>query len=248
MTPAADRREFLGRAGLACGLLLNPARAELAAAGASAPVTPPAWDVPRAPLPRVQWADLTVLDEVLIPPDRPWRLPQRRLRPRFVTVHSTGNADGRADAPAHGRLLLNGLRSEDPNSRTGYITWHFTVDATRVVQHLPVSEQGDHADFRGPGNHESLGVEMTSAAGMTPADVLHRTAFLLARLMRQHDIAAARLVPHQHWPRPPDGSRKPCPAELLDAGVPGERWRRFVGLAQAYRKGLRAYRQLPPIA
>lgn len=244
--PMAPRRRLLNRSGPAAALLLAssvlPLR-PLQAAQAASPGAAAPWEVPGEPLPPMRWSALALIDELLIPLDRPWRQPQRTLVPRHITVHSLSQGD----ALTHGQVLMRGLRSEDPNSRTGYVSWHFTVDASRVVQHLPVNEQADHADFQGPGNRESVAVEMAAGEGMTPAQVLHRSAFLVARLMRQHDIPAARVVPHQHWPRPPEGARKACPSVLLEGGVPAERWRRFVALAQAYRSGLDKYRPLPPI-
>ncbi len=106
--------------------------------------------------------DLLQIDEQFIPVERPWRRPERKLTPQFITVHSTGNTAPGTNALAHSKLLSSkeGLRSMNPLSRTGYKSWHFTVDDQRIVQHLPTSEQGDHADFTGPGNQQSIGIEM----------------------------------------------------------------------------------------
>lgn len=152
------------------------------------------------------------------------------MRPRWITVHATGNPDPRADALAHARLLERGLASTAPQSRRGWITWHATVDATTVVQHLPLHEQGDHADFDGPGNRESVGVEI--AAGPwghdDPAAALAKAAHAVAAMLVALSLDAGRVVPHWHWPQPPDGRRKPCPQALVGADGPGPAWQAFV--------------------
>jgi N-acetylmuramoyl-L-alanine amidase len=57
-----------------------------------------------------------------------------RLNPMlFVTVHETGNTNRGANARAHG----NYLRSNDAANVP--VSWHYTVDDTEIVQHLPES-------------------------------------------------------------------------------------------------------------
>jgi N-acetylmuramoyl-L-alanine amidase len=40
------------------------------------------------------------------------------------------------------------------------VTRHFTVDQTSTYQSLPTNERGEHADYDGPGNRSSIGIEM----------------------------------------------------------------------------------------
>ena len=69
------------------------------------------------------------------------------MKPRYITIHSTQNWT--ADASRHSLALKRGaLRAPKRRggNRIGYLIWHFTVDDTVAIQHLPTSEQGEHAD------------------------------------------------------------------------------------------------------
>ena len=72
------------------------------------------------------------------------------MRPRFITIHSTANPKG--DANAHSRYLNSG------KSRS--LNWHFTVDQFGAYQHIPTTETGHHADHSGPGDQYSVAIEM----------------------------------------------------------------------------------------
>jgi len=155
----------------------------------------------------------------------------RPMKPRYITIHSTQNWT--ADASRHSLALKRGaLRAPKRRggNRIGYLIWHFTVDDTVAIQHLPTSEQGEHADFDGPGNRYSIGIEMCEHRGSSRAATVERTAKLAAVLMKRHGIPLKNVVPHYHWPRrgasPPN---KNCPHFLLDNGRPGAKWRAFQG-------------------
>lgn len=155
----------------------------------------------------------------------------RPMKPRYITIHSTQNWT--ADASRHSLALKRGaLRAPKRRggNRIGYLIWHFTVDDTVAIQHLPTSEQGEHADFDGPGNRYSIGIEMCEHRGSSRAATVERTAKLAAVLMKRHGIPVKNVVPHYHWPRrgasPPN---KNCPHFLLDNGRPGAKWRAFQG-------------------
>ncbi len=154
----------------------------------------------------------------------------RPMSPRFITIHSTQNYS--ADAAKHAQALKNGaLRSPKTRNgnRIGYMIWHFTVDEKVAIQHMPTNEQGEHADFGGPGNRLSIGIEMCEHRGNSRAATVDRTAKLTAILMKQKGIALKNVVPHYHWPRrgksPPN---KNCPHFLMDRGRPGPKWRAFL--------------------
>jgi len=153
----------------------------------------------------------------------------RSMRPRYITVHSTQNYTG--DAYDHAKALRNGkLRAykRKGGNRIGYLTWHFTVQDDVAIQHIPTNEQGEHADFDGPGNNYSIGIEMCEHRGNSRAQTLERTAKLCASLMHEYKIPLKNVVPHYHWPR--KGTSKPhknCPHFLMDNGRPGKKWRDF---------------------
>ncbi|MEP2776184.1 MAG: N-acetylmuramoyl-L-alanine amidase [Luteolibacter sp.] len=160
----------------------------------------------------------------------------RPMNPRYITIHSTQNWT--AGAERHSLALKRGaLRSPKTKTgnRIGYLIWHFTVDQGVAIQHMPTSEQGEHADFGGPGNLYSIGIEMCEERGSNRDATVERTAKLTAVLMKKHGIPLKNVVPHYHWPRrgktPPN---KNCPHFLLDNGRPGSKWRAFLGRVNYY--------------
>ena len=168
----------------------------------------------------------------------------RPMTPRYITIHSTQNWSATADARQHSLALKGGkLRAHKSTNgnRIGYLIWHFSVDDKRAVQHMPTSEQGEHADFDGPGNRYSIGIEMCENRGSNLQATIDRTARLTAYLMYKHGISLSRVVPHYHWAR--HGVSKPhkdCPHFLLDNGRPGRKWKAFQRKVKGYYEQARA--------
>ena len=166
----------------------------------------------------------------------------RRMAPRYITIHSTQNYSAGADR--HSLALKRGaLRSPKTRygNRIGYLIWHFTVDDKVAIQHMPTNEQGEHADFHGPGNRLSIGIEMCEHRGSNRSVTIERTAKLTAALMRKKGIPLKNVVPHYHWPR--KGKRpehKNCPHFLLDNGRPGRKWNWFLGRVNYHYKRMQA--------
>lgn len=163
----------------------------------------------------------------------------RPMQPRFITIHSTQNPTG--DAYAHAKALKRGaLRG----GVCGYMCWHFTVQDDVAIQHVPTSERGEHADFDGPGNRFSIGIEMCEHQGDDRLKTIDRTAKLAACLMYHHDIPIQNVVPHYHWPRagynPPN---KNCPIFLLENGQPRETWKWFISRVQRHHQRLMQYEE-----
>lgn len=155
----------------------------------------------------------------------------RPMTPRYITIHSTQNYT--AGAERHSEALKHGaLRT---GQRPGYLIWHFTVEARDAIQHMPTNEQGIHADFDGPGNHYSIGIEMCENRGNSIPATIDRTAKLTAVLMKKNGIPLQNVVPHFHWPRkgknPPN---KNCPHFLMDNGRPGRKWQEFLQRVNMY--------------
>jgi N-acetylmuramoyl-L-alanine amidase len=154
----------------------------------------------------------------------------RPMSPRYITIHSTQNYT--ADAERHSLALKRGaLRApkRKGGNRIGYLIWHFTVDDRVAIQHMPTNEQGEHADFDGPGNRYSIGIEMCEHRGSSRQQTLERTARLTAYLMAKNNIPLRNVVPHYHWPRRGQSQpNKNCPHFLLDNGRPGPKWRAFL--------------------
>jgi N-acetylmuramoyl-L-alanine amidase len=162
----------------------------------------------------------------------------KSMRPRYVTIHSTQNWSPGADAWRHGLALKN--------SKLGKLSWHYTTDENVAVQHLPTNVTGRHADFDGPGNRYSIGIEMCEHPGNSRSRTVDRTAKLAAYLMYKYGIPLSRVVPHYHWPRHGRSpAHKNCPHFLLDNGRPGRKWRGFQAKVKRYHdditKGGAAY-------
>lgn len=151
----------------------------------------------------------------------------KSMKARYITIHSTQNWSKGADAYRHALALKRG--------KLGKLCWHYTTDENVAVQHLPTSEQGQHADFDGPGNRYSIGIEMCEHPGNSRAATTERTAKLTALLMKKHGIPISRVVPHYHWPRHGmSPAHKNCPHFLLDNGRPGRKWRGFQAKVKKY--------------
>jgi N-acetylmuramoyl-L-alanine amidase len=155
----------------------------------------------------------------------------RSMAPRYITIHSTQNWSKGADAWRHSLALKR--------SKLGRLSWHYTIDEDVAVQHLPTNITGNHADYDGPGNRYSIGIEMCEHPGNSRTVTVDRTAKLAAYLMEKYDIPLSRVVPHYHWPRrganPPN---KNCPHYLLTNGRPGSKWRGFLGQVDRYHRSI----------
>ena len=183
-------------------------------------------------------AELKITQDI-IPPGKCGRPLHRPMRPTFITIHSTDNRSRSADALNHALAMNKGLRGR--HNRTGFLTWHFTVDDHSIYQTLPTNETGEHADYEGQGNRSSIGIEMCVNRGNNLDSTVDRTAQLTARLMRQYDIPLDHVVPHMHWRmiRYSDGRDlgfKKCPRILLDAGRLGPKWSAFTAKVSLYAR------------
>ena len=183
-------------------------------------------------------AELNITQSI-IPPDKCGRPLHRPMRPAFVTIHSTDNTSRSANALNHALAMNKGLRGS--HNRTGFLTWHFTVDDHSIYQTLPTNETGEHADYEGPGNRSSIGIEMCVNRGNDPGRTIDRTARLTASLMRQYQIPFSNVVPHMHWHmiRYSDGRDlgfKKCPRLLLDDGRLGPKWSAFIARVSSYAR------------
>lgn len=156
---------------------------------------------------------------------------RKKMSPRYITIHSTQNWSKGADALRHSKALKNGA--------LGRLSWHYTVDENLAVQHLPANERGNHADFDGPGNRYSIGIEMCENPGNSRSRTLERTAKLAAWLCVKYNLPVSRVVPHYKWPRrgknPPN---KNCPHFLLSNGRPGAKWQGFLKAVDVYRRSM----------
>lgn len=170
----------------------------------------------------------------------------RPMKPKYITLHSTQNFSHGADAHRHSLALKRGALKG--SNSLGYLTWHFTVDDYHTVQHLPTRERGEHADFEGPGNRYSIGIEMCEHAGHDRAKTVDRSARLTAALMHAYGIPLRHVVPHYHWPRHQYSTpHKNCPHFLLDNGKPGATWKDYKKRVAAYHDQIKGKKLAGPV-
>lgn len=146
----------------------------------------------------------------LIPPSAANR-PGTPMRPDWVTIHNTSNRGPGANAESHRRYLL----SDDAEGRE--VSWHFTVDDTEAIQHVPTDEVAWHAGPRA--NTSSIGIEICEHAGIDQDAADDRAALLTALLLAELHIPLAHVRTHKSW------TGKECPRLLLQ--TPGG-WERFL--------------------
>ncbi len=164
------------------------------------------------------------------------------MTPTFITIHSTGSPS--LNAGQFAAAMARGLPSKKRAGakRAGRLSWHFTVDSSYSMQHLSTYVQGGHADFNGPGNQTSIGIEMCEYRGVDLNAVMDRTARLAAYLMWKHRIPLDHVVPHYHWPRVGMSPvHKVCPHFLMDNGRPGAKWAGFKSRVYAHYRRLNGY-------
>lgn len=175
------------------------------------------------------------LREMLVPAGQFGRHIEFPMRPTYITIHSTENPN--ATALQHATGMKNGaFRGHSQWNRTGFLTWHFSVDDVQAIQSLPLNIQGEHADHDGPGNKTSIGIEICEFRSATrQATAIDRAARLTAYVMHEKGIPLDNVVPHYHWTQVHfNNNHKDCPHILLDGGKPGPRWEAFLRRVRSY--------------
>ncbi len=169
------------------------------------------------------------LTQMIVPHGQYGRHIEFPLHATYITIHSTDNPNATALQHARG-MAAGAFRGKTKWNRTGYMTWHFTVDDKQAIQSLPLNIQGEHADHDGPGNNTSIGIEICELRDPArQARAIDRAARLTAWLMHDQNIPLDHVVPHYHWPQWHfHGNQKNCPRILLEHGKPGPKWEAFL--------------------
>jgi len=149
--------------------------------------------------------------------------PGYKLVPRYITIHDTANTNVGADAMTHARYLKSNAAAAIPAS------WHFTVDDRVIVQHLPLNENGWHAGdgANGPGNRQSIGIEICENRDGNRALAERNAAWLVAKLLKDYGLGLDRVKQHYDW------SGKNCPRVLR--GRKGG-WQGFLAAVESHLK------------
>lgn len=180
--------------------------------------------------------DAVNLRQMIVPAGRYGRHIEFPLHATYITIHSTDNPNATALQHARG-MAAGAFRGKSKWNRTGYLTWHFTVDDVQAIQSLPLDIQGEHADHDGQGNVTSIGIEICELRDpRRQAAAIDRAARLTAWLMKEKGIPLDHVVPHYHWPQYHfHGYQKNCPRILLEHGKPGPHWDAFLQKIDGYR-------------
>ena len=139
--------------------------------------------------------------------NRRYKLPGRFEAVKYVTIHNTAE-------PFSARQERDRVDSRRDNAS---VSFHFAVDEREAVQILPLDIHGWHAGdgAEGPGNTQSIGIEICRSQCRGPADWQYRRSeenaeILACALLRHFKLTAADLRMHQDW------SGKYCPHRILE--------------------------------
>lgn len=115
--------------------------------------------------------------------------------PKFITIHDTANDANGANALNHAEYLKGDEAANKP------VSWHYTVDDKRAVQHLPNTEKGFHAGDggEGPGNTSSIGIEICENRDGNRGKAEDNAAELAAKLLNNYNLNIEALVQHHKW-------------------------------------------------
>lgn len=175
--------------------------------------------------------DSVRLHRAILPSRHSARRYSKDMNPRSITIHSTQNWGRTAHAPNHSKALAN--------YKVRGVSWHFTVDQYRAIQHLKLDETAKHTG-NSIGNQTSIGIEMCEDTGSNLHATIERTARLTAWLMIKEGISLSRVVPHHYWPRSRSKGHKNCPHFLMDEnGQPGAKWYAFKRKVNYYYQNAR---------
>lgn len=137
---------------------------------------------------------------------------------RYITVHQTGNTSVGANAQMHANLQSN------LNPRQA--SWQYQVDDKEVIQSFEDDVKCWAAtDGRGPGNTESIQVEICVNRDGDYKKAVENGAKLVKHLMDKYDIPIKNVVQHNRW------YAKNCPAQIR-AGKDGITWGVFLRMVE----------------
>lgn len=136
----------------------------------------------------------------------------------YLTIHETANTSAGANAEMHNAYLRNQLNGGRA------VSWQYTVDSNSIVQNYKDDVQCWHAgDGSGPGNTESIGIEMCVNSDGDFSKTVENTVELVNYLMEKHNISTQNVKQHHYF----SSYGKDCP-NFLRAGHDGWTWTKFI--------------------
>ena len=161
----------------------------------------------------------------------------KKTSTEYIVVHDTGNSSKGATAEMHDRYITN--LNNDASST--YISWHYTIDDSEIIQHLPLDEVAYHAgdgstvfgdiwnsttygksDCIGGGNRNGIGIETCVDNGSDYTRTMRLTSKRVAELLIEYNLTIDRVKQHWHF------SGKNCPQVMRE----NNRWDEFLNLVQ----------------
>ena len=153
----------------------------------------------------------------------------------YIVIHDTGNTSKGATAEMHDRYITN--LNNDSSSTS--ISWHYTIDDSEIIQHLPLDEVGYHAgdgtrvfgttwvngtktDCLGGGNMNGIGIETCVDNGSDYTRTMRLAAKRVAEMLIEFNLNIDRVKQHWHF------SGKNCPQVIRE----NNRWDEFLNLVQ----------------
>ena len=141
-----------------------------------------------------------MIKQQFIPLSATGRRPGTKLKPEYITIHSTGNPKSTAQNEA------DNVCNNNPELQ---VSFHIVVDDKQAIQVLPFNEMAWHAgDGLGTGNTRSIGLEICEGGDRVKA--LTNAAEVVRDLMEAYNIDRNHVARHKDW------SGKNCPRILLD--------------------------------
>ena len=161
----------------------------------------------------------------LIPKTSTGRRPGIKMKPEYITVHSTGNPRSTAQNEA------DNVCNNHPKLK---VSFHAVVDDKQAIQVLPFEEVAWHAgDGSGKGNMASIGVEICESGDRLKT--LENALAVVSVLMEKYNIPLEKVVQHNHW------SGKDCPRILRNKSYIQARydWKWFYGKLEEYNMDIK---------
>lgn len=134
--------------------------------------------------------------------------PKTRIIPRYITIHSTGNANSTA------RNERDWLTNPS-NNRSA--SWHICVDEKEAIEAIPLNEVAYHSGTA-QGNNSSISIEICESGNREKT--LRNAVELTAKLLKERGWGVDRLKRHYNW------SGKNCPRIMSANNWAG--WKSFV--------------------
>lgn len=137
--------------------------------------------------------------------------PGTRYDKTSITIHETDNVSNGADALAHANYIAK---------TDNKVSWHYTVDDTNIVRHIPEDEIAWHSGTA-DGNCYSIGIEICVNADGDFDKALSNTAELVRNIMYRYGFTTDDIKQHFDW------NKKDCPKRLRKSG-----WADFIELCK----------------